>query len=204
MTRVLAALFSCTALLAGPADVGMNAAWLERSSARMQEFVNARSASGYVTLVARHGEIVHHSAVGVQDIKSNREMSKDSIFQVASMTKPITAAGIMILMEEGRLAVTDAVETHLPEFRGLTMVVSRDRNRVTLGPSPRKITIRELLTHTSGLPGGFPTALAEIFNSRGRLLAATIAVRAGDSLAVLQHWHRHARPNHRSPLRQNL
>jgi len=175
-TLVVALLLAAAPLLADPAAVGMDPAYLDRIAPRMQQFVDMKSAAGYVTLVARRGQIVHHHAVGTQDIEADRPMREDSIFQIASMTKPITAAGIMILMEEGKLAVTDTVETHLPEFRGLKMAIARDADTVTLGPPPRKITIRDLITHTSGLPGGFPAGLSEIFATRDRTLAEAVAV----------------------------
>ena len=176
MKLFAALVLTVSSLLAAPPDVGIDAERIARIAPRMQQFVDEKSAAGYVTLVARRGQIVHHNAVGTQDIEAKRPMRENSIFQIASMTKPITAAGIMILMEQGKLAVTDAVETHLPEFRGLKMVLARDGDRVTLGPPPRKITIRDLLTHTSGLPGSFPEALSEIFSTRDRSLAEAVAV----------------------------
>ncbi len=156
--------------------VGIDAGRLARIPARMQEFVDAGTAAGFVTLLARRGEIVQLGAVGLQDVESKTKMRADSIFQIASMTKPITAAGIMILADEGRLATADPVEKYLPEFRGQKMVVERSGGRMVLGPPSRRITLHDLLTHTSGMPGGFPEGLREIFTARDRTLAEAVAV----------------------------
>jgi CubicO group peptidase (beta-lactamase class C family) len=87
------------------------------------------------------------------------------------MTKPITAIGIMILQDEGKLSVEDPVEKHLPEFRGQMLVEMREPDRVTLKKPPRPITIRDLLTHTSGMPGGFPAGYSDLYFTRTLSLA---------------------------------
>jgi CubicO group peptidase (beta-lactamase class C family) len=103
-------------------------------------------------------------------------MPVDALFRIASMTKPITAIGIMILQEEGKLSVDDPVEKHLPEFRGQRLVASRDADSVTLKKPSRPITLRDLLTHTSGLPGGFPPGLSDLYQTRHRTLAEAVLV----------------------------
>ena len=157
-------------------EVGMDPAKLEAIGARMAEFADEPSAAGYVTLVSRRGRLVWLDAAGLRDVDSGAAMTEDAIFQIASMTKPITATAVMMLAEEGRLSTADLVETYLPEFRGQRMVLSRDGDEVTMGPPTRKITLRDLLTHTSGMGGGFPTALQEIFRTRDRTLAEAVAV----------------------------
>lgn len=135
---------------ANPAKAGMDAERLARIPARMKAFVDQGTAAGFVTLVARHGTLAQLAAVGYQDREAKTPMKTDSIFQIMSMTKPITSTGIMILVDEGRLALTDPVEKHLPEFRG---------QKLASGAKPaRVITVRDLLTHTSGIaaaPSGF-------------------------------------------------
>ncbi len=157
-------------------QAGMDPAKLAAIAARMQEFADAGSAAGYVTLVARRGHVVWSNAAGLRDVESGAAMAEDAIFQIASMTKPITATAVMMLAEEGRLSTADLVETHLPEFRGQRMVLRREDDAVTLGPPTRKITLRDLLTHTSGMPGGFPAGLQEIFRTRNRPLAEAVAL----------------------------
>jgi CubicO group peptidase (beta-lactamase class C family) len=158
------------------AQAGMDAERLARIAPRMQAFVDAHTAAGFVTLVARRGRLVTLDAVGVQDLDTRAPMREDSIFQIASMTKPITAAAVMMLMEEGKLAITDPVEKHLPEFRGQWMVDHRDGDTaLALKRPPRLVTLYDLLTHTSGMAGGFPAGLSDIFQRRQRTLAEAVA-----------------------------
>jgi CubicO group peptidase (beta-lactamase class C family) len=101
-------------------------------------------------------------------------MRPDTLFRIASMTKPITAIGIMMLADEGKLAVDDPVEKHLPEFRGQMMVAERSGDTITLKKPPRPITLRDLLTHTSGLPGSPPTGLSDLYARRNLTLAEVV------------------------------
>jgi CubicO group peptidase (beta-lactamase class C family) len=143
---------------------------------RMQRFVDEHQLAGAVTLVGTAQGIVHHEAVGSLRLEPETPMSKDSLFRIASMTKPITAAGIMILVDEGKLAVDDPVEKHLPEFRGQWLVSERSKDRVVLKAPARPITLRDLLTHTSGL-APYPPGLQDIYVKRNRSLAeAALAV----------------------------
>jgi CubicO group peptidase (beta-lactamase class C family) len=166
--RTLVLLITGTLSAAGPA--GMDPARLARIPARMQQFVDSGTAAGIVTLLARHGETVHLGAAGFQDREARIPMRTDSIFQIASMTKPVTAIGIMILMEEGRLSLADPVEKHLPDFKGQMV-----RDGATLRKPSRLPTIRDLMTHTSGL-GGAPAAIRDIFAKRDRTLAEAVAL----------------------------
>lgn len=125
---------------------------LARIPARMKSFVDQGTIAGAVTLAARHGVVASLEAVGYQDLENKRPMRTDSIFEIMSMTKPVTAAGTMLLMEEGRLALSDPVEKHLPEFRGLWVIDSPGEKERRLKRPSRAITIRDLPTHTSGMP----------------------------------------------------
>ncbi len=119
----------------------------------MKEFVNSSTIAGAVTLVARHGVVVSLKAVGYQDLETKTPMRADSIFQIRSMTKPITAVGIMILLEEGRLLLSDPVEKYVPGFRDQLVVDKREGEKVLTTKKPsRPITIMDLLTHISGMP----------------------------------------------------
>ncbi len=110
-------------------------------SERMRPLVDDREVSGLVTLVATPDRIVHLDAIGSADIAAGRPMRPDTIFWIASMTKPITATAVLMLQEEGKLSVDDPVEKHLPEFKDLK----------TADGKPARVTIRHLLTHTSGM-----------------------------------------------------
>jgi CubicO group peptidase (beta-lactamase class C family) len=109
--------------------------------AAMQKCIDDREVAGSVTLVALGDDIVHLDAVGKADLAADRPMSSDQLFWIASMTKPVTGAAVMMMQDEGKLRVDDLVEKYIPEFAGLK----------TADGEPAKVTIRHLLTHTSGL-----------------------------------------------------
>src|SRR5215813_13870378 len=113
-----------------PKSRGIDATRIARIPERMKLFVDQGRAAGIVTLVARRGEIVSQNAVGFQDLEKKTPMLADTIFQIASMTKPITAVGIMILVEDGMLAISDPVQKYLPNFASiLVKVEARERER---------------------------------------------------------------------------
>ncbi len=147
---------------------GMSTVRLARIPVRMQEFVAAGKTAGVVTLVARHGHVASLEAVGYQDLESKTPMRTDTLFRLASVTKPVTCAGIMSLVDEGRVSLIDPAEKYLPEFKGLKLNPCGTRagyNCELVTPS-RPVNILDLMTHTSGLPGSAardtpPKTLAE-------------------------------------------
>ena len=177
IARKIALLSAAIIVLAMPLQAAeFDAAKLGKIRERMQSFVDQKVIAGAVTCVGSKEGVAHLEAVGLQKIETKQPMPKDALFRIASMTKPITAIGIMILQEEGKLSVDDPVEKHLPEFRGQRIVASREGESVTLKKPSRLITIRDLLTHTSGLPGGFPPGLADLYQTRNRTLAEAVLV----------------------------
>ena len=128
----------------GASQVGMDASVLAQIPQRMQKFVADHKISGAVTLVARKGRVVQLEAVGKADLEKDRPMRTDTLFGVASMTKPITATAVMILQEEGKLSIDDPASKFIPEFKEAAL---------SSGTPKREITLRDLLTHTSGLVG---------------------------------------------------
>ena len=151
-----------------PQAAGMSAERLARIPARMKEFVDAGKTAGVVTLVARHGHVAALDAVGYQDLESKTPMRTDTIFRLASVTKPVTCAGIMILVDEGRVSLIDPVEKYLPEFKGLKLnpCGTLAGYNCSAVPPSRPVNILDLMTHTSGLPGSVsdrepPNTLAE-------------------------------------------
>jgi CubicO group peptidase (beta-lactamase class C family) len=140
----------------------------------MEPFVDKKEISGAVMLVGSSDRIISLEAIGLRDVEGGLPMRTDTLFRIASMTKPITAIGLMMLADEGKLSVDDPVEKHLPEFRGQMMVTSRPGDAVTLARPPRPITLRDLLTHTSGLPAAPPQRTA----GRGLSLAEVVATYA--------------------------
>ena len=141
-----------------PEAAGMDPARLARISVRMKEFVAAGKTAGIVTLVARHSHVASLAAVGYQDLETKTPMRADTIFRLASVTKPVTCAGIMILVDEGRVSLIDPAEKFLPEFKGLKLnpCGTRAGYNCELITSSRPVNILDLMTHTSGLPGSAP------------------------------------------------
>jgi CubicO group peptidase (beta-lactamase class C family) len=136
----------------GPATVGVSSERLERLHQAMQGFVDRKEAGGIVTLVAREGKVVDIHAVGFQDVEKNTPMKTDSIFRIASMTKPVTSVAIMMLYEEGKLFLTDPVSKFIPAFKSSMVLEAGSTAPV---PARRAITIRDLLAHKSGITYGF-------------------------------------------------
>lgn len=140
-----------------PEEVGFSSERLRRVTDLLQRHIAAGGTSGAVTLVARHGRIAHFEALGVQDLESRKPMQKETIFRIMSMTKPIVTVSMLLMMEEGKVRLTDPVSRFLPEFRELNVAVARSSGAdapFDTVAAAREITIRDLLTHTSGLVSG--------------------------------------------------
>jgi CubicO group peptidase (beta-lactamase class C family) len=141
---------------ATPESVGISTERLGRMHAGMQALVDGHQVGGLVTLVARDGRLVDLQAFGYQDVDAKTPMKTDSIFRIASMSKPITSVAVMMLFEEGKLALTDPVARFIPAFREMKVLTRGAQGaESTLTPARRPITIRDLLTHRSGLTYGF-------------------------------------------------
>jgi CubicO group peptidase (beta-lactamase class C family) len=133
-----------------PESVGMSSERLQKIDDYFQRFVDADQIAGAVTLVARRGKVVHYSAVGSKYREENIPMTPDSIFALASMTKPIVSTALMMLFEEGRFRLDDPISDWIPEYAD-HMVREDDGPRQRRVPEARPISIRHVLTHTSGL-----------------------------------------------------
>jgi CubicO group peptidase (beta-lactamase class C family) len=121
-------------------------------AAALQPFVDAGSLAGAVALVADKDRVLSLDAVGFADIASRKPMKTDALFWIASQSKPITAAALMMLVDKGRVRLDDTVESYLPEFKNLWLAVEKDADHVLLRKPHHPITIREILSHTSGMP----------------------------------------------------
>jgi CubicO group peptidase (beta-lactamase class C family) len=141
--------------VASPEAVGMSSERLERLDAFVGDLIHRDRIAGAITAIARRGRLVHWKAQGMADIASHRAMRQDDIFAFASMTKPVTAAAVMLLVEEGRLRLSDPLEKFLPEFRAMKVAVPDPHapEGYVLEPAKRSITIHDLLTHRSGFMG---------------------------------------------------
>jgi len=139
----------------------VNDAIASQIPARIKHFVDGGTVAGAVTLVAQDNKIVEFDAEGMADIEAGHAMTKDTIFQIMSMTKPVTAIGIMMLAEEGKLALRDPVELYLPEFKGQRVATNVGPDAGRLGVPEHPISIRDLLTHTSGVPDEAPAEIGD-------------------------------------------
>jgi CubicO group peptidase (beta-lactamase class C family) len=153
--------------IAKPEDVGLSSERLARITEMMKRHIAAGEISGGVTLVVRHGRIAHFEATGVTDVDTKKPMTKDAVFRIASMTKPVTGVAIMMMMEEGKLKITDPVSKYIPSFKNLRVAVAEPKHAGAAAagdeptplkyyavPADREVTIRDLLTHVSGLASG--------------------------------------------------
>ena len=133
-----------------PESVGMSSERLQRVDDYFQRFVDDDLIAGAVTLVARRGKVVHHSAVGWNYREQSLPMTTDTIFTLMSMTKPIVSTALMMLFEEGYFRLDDPIADWIPEY-GNHLVFERDGPRQRRVSEARPVTIRHVLTHTSGL-----------------------------------------------------
>jgi CubicO group peptidase (beta-lactamase class C family) len=158
-----------------PSKAGMDSDRLGRIPARLKTYVEKGTIAGAVALVARHGSIAALEAVGFQNLESKKPMRTDTIFQIMSMTKPFTAVALMTLVEEGKVVLSDPVEKYLPEFKGMWLNESgaNDKERKQIRPS-RRITLRDLLTHTSGMASGPPVGANDLLSKMHLSLAEAV------------------------------
>jgi CubicO group peptidase (beta-lactamase class C family) len=137
---------------ATPESVGMSTERLSRLNAAMKRLVDDKQVAGLVTLVERHGKVVHFSTSGQLDVRKPDAMQKDSIFRIYSMSKPVTGVAMMMLYEEGKWQLNDPVSRYIPEFARLKVYTGKnDDGTPKLEDARRPMTMRELMTHTAGL-----------------------------------------------------
>lgn len=137
---------------------------------RMQKFIDDGDIAGAVVVLGNSRGILFLDTIGARNLEKRTPMQKNSIFRIASMTKPVTGIGIMMLADAKKLSVDDPVEKHLPEFRGQMRAVKKDGS-VKLKKPSRPITIRDLLTHTSGLHGSYGDEFKDLYTQRNHTLA---------------------------------
>jgi CubicO group peptidase (beta-lactamase class C family) len=176
---------------ARPEEIGLSSERLKRIGDLITRHIDARNISGAVTLVARNGRVGHFEAQGLMDLDARKPMQKDTIFRIMSMTKPVIGAAVLMVVEEGKVRLNDPVSRFIPEFRGQKVAVMQaaaaGRGRAAgpgvaapaeprfyTVPADRDITVRDLLTHTSGLLSG---------GEAGRAEATKVAATAKETLA---------------------
>ncbi len=139
-----------------PAAVGMDQAGLDKLAAALRDLVDRGQLAGVVTAVARHGKLVQFEAYGKQDLEAVTPMTRDTIFRIYSMTKPVTGVALMTLYEEGKFTLDDPVEKFIPQLAGLQVAAGDGPDgKPLVEPAHHKVTIRELMSHTAGFTYGF-------------------------------------------------
>jgi CubicO group peptidase (beta-lactamase class C family) len=121
-------------------------------AAVLQPFVDSHSLAGAVILVADKDKVLDIETIGFADVAAGRPMRPDSLFWIASQSKPITATALMILVDEGKVKLDEPVATYLPEFKDQWLTVERDKEYMALRKPDQPITVRNILSHTSGMP----------------------------------------------------
>lgn len=139
---------------ARPEELGFSADRLNRIDTFYEEEIQKGELAGIVTLISRHGKVVHLSALGYADLGKKRKMETDTIFRLYSMTKPIAATALMTLYEEGRFQLDDAIAKYIPEFKGVRVLRTPESPLTDTVPAVREPTIHDLFRHTAGLTHG--------------------------------------------------
>ncbi|MCA6326652.1 serine hydrolase [Phenylobacterium sp.] len=142
---------------------------INRIPGALQGVVDAGDLSGFVTLIWRKGEIVQLNTLGRRDIAGDKPMTRDTMFRIASMTKPLTSVLALMLMEEGQLKLDDPITKWAPEFSGMKVLKSASGPLDEVVDAPRDITVEDLLTHRSGLAYGF-TSVGPIAHAHQEVL----------------------------------
>jgi len=152
-----------------PEEVGLSSERLQRINQLVQRYIDQGQITGAITMVSRQGRVAHFEAIGQMDLEAKAPMRKDAIFRIASMSKPITGVAILMLMEEGKLRLADPVSRFIPEFKNPKVAIVKTTGAppaprapgqpapepdIYTVPAEREITIRDLMTHTSGLESG--------------------------------------------------
>ncbi len=147
-----------------PEDVGLSGARLYKIDHLTQRYIDEGKIAGSISMVARRGEIAHLQCQGKMDIEADKDMAEDTIFRIYSMSKPITSTALMMLYEDGYFQLDDPVSKFIPGFKDLKVYTPSG-----LVDTERQMTIRDLLTHTSGLTYGFmrSTPVDEMYRDQG-------------------------------------
>lgn len=168
--------------IAPPDSAGMAPDTAANLRDAVQRNIDAKLIAGAVTAVARRGKLVSHEAQGFADVAAGTPMTTDSLFRMMSSSKVVTAVAVMMMVEEGRIALEDPVSRFIPSFRGQKVAVApagvTDPSRITLVPAGRDITVKDLLTHTSGL-----SSYGELINPGAALPLNKLERSPNDSLA---------------------
>lgn len=137
-----------------PEDVGLSGARLVKIDLLTQKYIEEGKLPGTLTLVSRKGKLAHLECQGYMDVEDSKPLKRDTIFRIYSMSKPITSVALMMLYEDGHFLLDDPVSRFIPGFKDLKVYQADEKNNVRLKSTDREMTIKDLLTHTSGLAYG--------------------------------------------------
>ena len=138
-----------------PEEVGLSSSRLARIGEHLSRYVDSGKVAGTLTLIARRGQIAYFEPLGHLEIERRRPLTREALFRIYSMTKPITSVGLMMLYEQGRFQLDDHVHRFIPSWRDLRVFVGGNHPVYKTTAAERPMTVRDLLTHTSGLTYGF-------------------------------------------------
>lgn len=150
--------FTFISFASAQTNQGMSLERLSRLDSVMQGYVDDEKLSGNVIYILRNGQPVYYKSFGMADVASGKAMTRDAMFRIASQSKAITSVSIMILQEQGKLLINDPVGKYLPEYMNTTVAEADGIDGYNVVPAKRRITIRDLLTHTAGIDYGLGPA----------------------------------------------
>lgn len=171
---------------AAPEALGLSPAVLERADSSLEAFVDSGALAGVYAVIARHGRIGYERTFGWRDVAERDPLSRNDVFRIYSMTKPVIAVGVLRLVEQGRVELDDPVSRFIPAFAGVKVFVGGTAAEPVLEDPESPVTVRQLLNHTSGLAYGLTRspvdslfAAAELYDARRTLETFT------DTLATI-------------------
>lgn len=163
--------------LARPEELGFSAERLAYIDKFYGDKVNNGEMAGIVTLISRHGKIVHFSAIGYADVEKKQKMQTDTIFRLYSMTKPITSAALMMLYEQGRFQLKDPVSDYIPEFANLRVLRTPDAGISDTVSLDRIPTIQDLMRHTAGFTHGGEENAVDVEYRKANIFDVDVSLR---------------------------
>ena len=171
---------------APPESLGLSKPALDRIAPTLQPLVDSGKLSGLYMVVARHGRIGYERTLGWMDVAHRRPMRRDAIFRIYSMTKPVTAVGLLRLVDAGRVSLDDPVSKYIPAFADVKVFAGGTADAPILRAPDSPITVRQLLNHTSGLPYGLTPGPVDTIFTRAQLYRADRSLEEfADSLAKI-------------------
>jgi CubicO group peptidase (beta-lactamase class C family) len=172
--------------LAPPADIGLSRDALTRIAPALQAYVDSGKLAGINAVIARHGKIGFEQSFGWADLDGREPMSRDAVFRIFSMTKPVVAAGALKLVDQGKLSLDDPVAKFIPAFAQIKVYAGGSADQPALSLPDSVMTVRHLLTHTAGLPYGLTQSPVDSIFRRAELYdAASTLQQFADSIARL-------------------